>query len=192
MRQYTSKLRDGLQIEAPFSDSLASAIASDVGRLSLEALRGIVSDDLVGLNRRTDELGAFEQFMDFGASLQTRKGASAPLTRAQVVAQLYIVFVYLGDACFSKLRRLPSRGSVLKKCCGYLNDFSVRGLRNAVAHANWCYTDDFTGISFHYYKDEDRTVRVDCSVSQLDLDFRDKLARVTAYAAFSAIVERAR
>jgi hypothetical protein len=192
MRQYAPKLRDDLRIDFPFSNGLASAIASDVGCMSAESLLGIANNDMVGLSRRIDELVAFEHFMDFSHSWQATRGAWGPLTRAQVVSQLYVVFVYLGDACFARLRSLAPDKSVLKKCCGYLNDFPVRGLRNAVAHANWCYTDDFTGIRFHYHKDEDRTVRADYTVSQLELDFWDKLARVTAYAAFQTIIERLR
>ena len=123
MRQYAPKLRDDLRIEAPLTDALASTIASEVGALPSDLLRRIASDDLVGLSHRIDELTAFEQFMDFGALFQAG-AAWGPLTRAQVVSQLYIVFVYLGDACFTRLRKLACEGSVLKKCCGYLNDFS--------------------------------------------------------------------
>lgn len=190
MRQYSPKLRDDLSINAPESDNLASAIASDVRQLAPEDLRVIANDDLVGLKHRVEELFAFEEFMTIASEAQ-RSGSVAPLTRAQVVSQLYVVFVYLGDACFAKLRKLAPSGSVLKKCCVFLNDYPVRGLRNAVAHANWRYTDDFAGIQFHYFRDEARQHRVDCSVSQLELDFWDKLGRVTAYASFQTIIELA-
>jgi hypothetical protein len=58
-----------------------------------------------------------------------------------------------------------------------------------VAHSNWRYADDFTGIVFHYFEDEQKTKRADYTVTQLELDFWDKLARVTAYAAFQTINE---
>jgi hypothetical protein len=53
-----------------------------------------------------------------------------------------------------------------------------------VAHSGWRYADDFTGIIFHYFEDEQNPKRTDYTVAQLELDFWDKLARVTAYAAF--------
>jgi hypothetical protein len=106
-----------------------------------------------------------------------------------VVCQLYVVFVYLGGACFLRLRKAATTGSTLKKCCVYLTDNPVRGLRNAVAHSNWRYTDDFSGILFHYFEDEQRTKWKEYTVTQLELDFWDKLARVTAYAAFQTISE---
>ncbi len=127
--------------------------------------------------------------MDFAHRQQATSGTFAPLTRAQVVCHLYVVFVYLGDACFSRLRKSAATESTLKKCCVYLTDYPVRGLRNAVAHSNWRYTDDFPGILYHSFEDEQRTKRKDYTVTQLELDFWDKLARVTAYAAFQTINE---
>jgi hypothetical protein len=191
MRQYSPGLRDDLGLTPPASNSPASTIASEVQAMPSEVLRRIRDEDVVGLQRRIDELVAFEKFMDFATQAQASSGAFPPLVRAQVVCQLYIVFVYLGDACFSRLRKCAVPGSVLKKCCQYLTDHPVRGLRNAVAHSGWRYTDDFTGIRFHYFEDEQKTKRTDYTVTQLELEFWDKLARVTAYAAFQTINEAA-
>jgi len=127
--------------------------------------------------------------MDFATKIQSTSGTHAVLTRAQVVYQLYTVFVYLGDACFSRLRKVAASGTVLKKCSTYLTDDHVRGLRNAVAHANWRYSDDFSGITFHYFRDQQKTDLVRYTVTQLELDFWDKLARITAYASFQTIHE---
>lgn len=189
MRQFSPRLRDDVGLTPPTSNCLASTIASEVQALPHEVLRSIRDEDVVGLQRRIDELVAFERFMDFAIQVQKTSGTLAPLTRAQVVCQLYTVFVYLGDACFSRLRKSAASGSVLKKCCKYLTDYPVRGLRNAVAHSNWRYTDDFTGIVFHYFEDVQKTKRTDFTITQLELDFWDKLARVTAYAAFQTVNE---
>jgi hypothetical protein len=191
MRQYFPRLRGDLGLTPPASNSLASTLASEVHALPSDVLRGIRDEDVVGLQRRIDELVAFERFMDFASQAQAASGSFAPRARAQVVCQLYTVFVYLGDACFSRLRKSAATGSVLKKCCKYLTDYPVRGLRNAVAHSGWRYTDDFTGIMFHYFEDEQKMKRRDYTVTQLELDFWDKLARVTAYAAFQTINEAA-
>lgn len=189
MRRYSPMLRDHLGLTPPASNSLASTIAVEVKALPVDVLRGIRDDDLVGLQHRIDELVAFERFMVFANEVQDNSKRLAPLTRAQVTCQLYTVFVYLGEACFSRLRKSAATGSVLKKCCKFLTDYPVRGLRNAVAHSNWRYTDDFSGIHFLYFEDEQKTKRVDYTVTQLELDFWDKLARVTAYASFQTINE---
>jgi hypothetical protein len=189
MRRYSPRLRDDLGLTPPANNCLASTIASEVQALPQDVLRAIRDEDVVGLQRRIDELVAFERFMDFAAQVQASSGTVPPLTRAQVTCQLYTVFVYLGGACFTRLRKSAVSGSVLKKCCKYLTDYPVRGLRNAAAHASWRYADDFSGIVFHYFKDRQKTKRTDYTVTALALDFWDKLARVTAYAAFQTINE---
>jgi hypothetical protein len=191
MRKFSPRLREDLGLAAPVSNSLASTIASEVAAIPREVLQAIRDEDTVGLKRRIDELSAFEGFMSFAQQELAGRGSFAPLTRAQVVSQLYVVFVYLGDSCFSRLRKSAPTGTVLRKCCQYLTDHPVRGLRNAVAHANWRYTDDYSSIAFHYFEDEEMTKRKDYTVTQLELDFWDKLARVTAYAAFQTINESA-
>ncbi len=70
------------------------------------------------------------------------------LTRAQVIVQNYICFVYLGEACFQVLRREAPTGSTVKRCCRFLTDNPVRAFRNAVAHGNWKYTPEFSGLEF--------------------------------------------
>ena len=192
MRQFSPRLRDDLGLTPPASNFLASTIASEVQALPPDVLRSIRDEDVIGLKHRIDELSAFESFMTFANQLQATSGSLAPLTRAQVTCQLYTTFVYLGDACFSRLRKSAVSGSVLKKCCKYLTDHPIRGLRNAVAHSNWRYADDFSGIVFYYFEDDQKTNRKDYTVTQLELDFWDKLARVTAYAAFQTVNECAK
>lgn len=189
MRRFSPRLRDDLGLTPAASNCLASTIAADVQSLPPEVLRSIRAEDVIGLQRRVDELVAFEGFMDFAAQVQATSGKIPSLTRAQVTCQLYTVFVYLGEACFSRLRKSAVTGSPLKKCCAYLTDYPIRGLRNAVAHSSWRYADDFSGIMFYYFEDEPKTKRKEYTVTQMELDFWDKLARVTAYAAFQTINE---
>src|SRR5262249_19153768 len=99
MRQYSPMLRDELGLTPPTSNELASTIAAEVRLLPLEALRTIRAEDLIGLQRRLDELVAFEHFMDFATQVLESSGPCPPLSRAQVAYQLYTVFVYLWDAC---------------------------------------------------------------------------------------------
>lgn len=96
MRRYSPRLLDDLGLTPPASNSLASILASEVQALPREVLLSIRDEDVVGLQRRIDELVAFEAFMEFASRAQKSSGRFAPLTRAQVVCQLYTVFVYLG------------------------------------------------------------------------------------------------
>src|ERR1035441_5639666 len=116
MRQFSPRLRDDLGLTPPASNCLASTIASEVQALPRDVLRSIRDEDIIGLRRRIDELVAFEGFMTFASQVQATSGNVAPLMRAQVTCQLYPVFVYIGDACFSRLRKSAISGSVLKKC----------------------------------------------------------------------------
>lgn len=190
MRPYSPRLRDELGLSPSASNQLATTIAAETATLPKDELSVMREQDRVGLQRRIEELKAFEGFMDLAVRVQSSTGALPQLTRAQVVYQLYTVFVYLGDACFKRLRKLAAQGSTLKACCKYLTDDRLRGMRNAVAHANWRYTDDFAGITFCYFRDQGETKETTYTVTQLELDFWDKLARVTAYAAFQTIHEK--
>jgi len=108
------------------------------------------------------------------------------LTRAQVIAQNYISFVYLGDACFKTIRKCAPTGSVTKRCCRFLTDNPVRAFRNAVAHANWKYKSDFSGLIFWSRKGNDPTEEPSrFEVSQVDLGFWQALARCVAYVAYT-------
>ena len=106
------------------------------------------------------------------------------LVRAQVVVQNYVCFVYLQESCFVALRRESPAGSTLRRCCSFLTNNRVRSFRNAVAHGNWEYRPDFSGLVYWARKDSDRDqLPTMFEVSQLELDFWQSLARCTAYAA---------
>ena len=92
----------------------------------------------------------------------------------QTTCQLYtFLFILVMRAFLDSLSR-QSSGSVLKKCCKYLTDYPVRGLSHTMAHSTWRYADDYTGIVFHYYEDEQKTKRADYTVTQLELDFLEQ------------------
>ena len=103
-------------------------------------------------------------------------------TRAQVVYQCYVCFIYLGDAWFKVLRKQMPDGSATKRCCKFLTDNPVRAFRNAIAHGNWDYLKDFTGLEFWARKGdigEEPLSRFE--VSRDDLAFWQALARCVAY-----------
>lgn len=122
------------------------------------------------------------------------RGATEPhpvVVRAQVVYQNYICFVYLGESCFNVLKKELPSGSTAKKCCKFLTDNPVRAFRNAMAHANWRYLPDFSGLEYWARKGTEPTEpMVRFEVSQQDLCFWQALARCTAYASFGTLEGR--
>jgi hypothetical protein len=139
MRRWSTRLRDELKITPPESNALASTIAMEVQGLSFEAKERVRGSSLIPLTARIDELSALQKWMD----LIQRSNPHPAVVRAQVVTELYLCFVYLGEACFRVLRKELPAGSVTRKCCKFLDENPVRALRNAVAHSNWGYLPDF-------------------------------------------------
>jgi hypothetical protein len=184
MQAWSTRLRDDLKIGPPESNQLATTIAKEVASLSEEAKQRVRDASEIPLATRIDELIGFQGFMDHVGEL----GASAVVVRAQVVYQNYICFVYLGESCFNVLKKELPSGSTARKCCRFLTDNPVRAFRNAVAHANWRYLPDFSGLEFWARKGAEPSepmARFD--VSQRDLGFWQALARATAYAAFLSL-----
>ena len=96
MHRYSPRLRDDLRIETAASNRLATTIAQECAALSPEALTEIRQQDVVGLDTRLEELIAFQAFMNLASSIPPHPS----VTRAQVITQNYVCFVYLGDSCF--------------------------------------------------------------------------------------------
>ncbi len=143
MTQWASRLRDDLRIDPADANQIATSVARDVNNLPNEIVREIHANACVPLNARLDELRGFQDFMD------TIHSVAAPrpsFVRAQVVYQNYVSFVYLGDGCFNILRKNLAAGCAAKKCMKFLTDNPIRAFRNAIAHANWSYLDDFSGL----------------------------------------------
>ncbi len=155
--------------------------------MSAEALDEIRQKDLVGIPTRLEELNAFQAFMDQVSGNQLNPA----FVRAQVITQNYVCFVYLGESCFKVLQKHTPSGSTTRKCCRFLTDNPVRAFRNAIAHANWRYNEDFTGLNFWARKGSDTNEPVvSFQVSQLELGFWQALARCVSYVAFTHATSR--
>jgi hypothetical protein len=182
MRQYSPRLRDDLRIEAAASNHLATTVAQECAALPSDALADIREQDVVGLRMRLEELIAFQAFMDLAHSIPSHPA----VVRAQVITQNYVCFVYLGDSCFKILQRHAPSSSTTRRCCRFLTDNPIRAFRNALAHANWCYNEDFSGLRFWARKGTDPNEPLtEFEVSQLELGFWQALARCVAYVAFT-------
>ena len=113
---------------------------------------------------------------------------NAAMTRAKVIVQNYVCFVYLGEACFRALRKTSTPGSITWRCCVYLTDNPIRAFRNAIAHSNWTYARDFRGLVFWARMGSNPDEALSrFEVSQTDLNFWQALSRGVAYAAYTSI-----
>jgi hypothetical protein len=185
MRRWSVRLRNDLKIMPAESDALASSIAKEVQALSLESKDRVRAASLVPLEKRLEELVAFQKWMDLTHGSRPHPAA----VRAQVITELYICFVYLGEACFGVLRKEVPAGSATKKCCRFLTENPVRALRNAVAHSNWNYLPDFSGLEFWAKKGNDPNEQPsEFVVLQEELSYWQALARCTAYASYLSLV----
>jgi hypothetical protein len=181
MTVWSERLVTELKIKEEDTNKLATIISSEVRWLPVEAKREIMQASPVAIKHRYEELLAFQSWMDI-----VHNSTNHPaITRAQVITQNYICFVYLNEACFSVLRQHLPHGSTSKKCCNYLINNPIRAFRNAIAHSNWCYNADFSGIIYWARKGSEKDEPlIEFEVSQEDLGFWQALARCTAYAAY--------
>jgi hypothetical protein len=181
MQQWSTRLRDDLKINPPESNQLATTISIEVSKLSSQAKQRIKDSSQILLKDRLDELTAFQGWMDYVNSVPQNPF----LSRAQVMTMTYFCFVYLGEGCFKVLQKELPSGSAAKMCCKFLTDNPVRAFRNAIAHANWKYLSDFSGLEYWARKGSDPSEPLSrFVVSQNDLSFWQALARCTAYATY--------
>jgi hypothetical protein len=182
MAAWSGRLESELKISSEDSLKLATAIAADVGFLPADAKAQLRVASPVPLGDRLKELQAFQGWMDF-----VGKASPSPfITRAQVITQNYICFVYLPESCFRVLAKTAPQDSAAKRCARYLSDNPVRAFRNALAHANWTYRHDFQAIVYWARKRSDQTDALErFEVAQDDLSFWQAFSRCVAYAAFS-------
>ncbi len=109
------------------------------------------------------------------------------IIRAQVITQNYICFVYFREGWFTGIGKVVSADSVTKKVSCFLTNNPVRRFRNAIAHGNWSYSEDFSSLIYWAKKHDTDEALTQYRVSQLDLDFWQMIIRCTAYASLSAI-----
>ena len=182
MRAYSARLTSEVKLTPEMAEKLATTIAADVRFLSPEQKAEIRAASPVPLQDRLAELQAFQGWMD-----QARTVRNNPfVTRAQVLSQNYICFVYLPEACFRVLSKVCPNGSAAKKCARFLSNNPVRAFRNAVAHSNWTYRADYGAIIYWARKGNDPSEALQqFEVCQNDLSFWQTVSRCVAYAAYS-------
>jgi hypothetical protein len=182
MQAFSARLTNEVKLTPEMATKLATTIAADVRFLSPEQKAEIRAASPVPLEDRLAELQAFQGWMDQAHTIRNNPF----VTRAQVLSQSYICFVYLPEACFRILAKSCPSGSAAKKCAQFLSNNPVRAFRNAIAHANWTYRADFGAIVYWARKGSDQDAPLErFEVENTDLSFWQSLSRCVAYAAYS-------
>uniref|UniRef100_Q3AR36 pEK499-p136 HEPN domain-containing protein n=1 Tax=Chlorobium chlorochromatii (strain CaD3) TaxID=340177 RepID=Q3AR36_CHLCH len=182
MQQFSSLFITEVKIPKEKTNKIASIIADDINKIPAKGKKEIVNSisNPIPIQDRLNELTAFQGWMDIAHDFK-----NPYISRAQVIVQNYICFVYLGEACFKTLKQHLKPESVAKKCCNFLTNNPVRAFRNAVAHSNWKYKDDFSGIIFYARKGHQASDSIiEWQVEDKSLAFWQALSRCTAYTAF--------
>ena len=182
MQQFSSFFINEVKIPKDKTHKIASIIADEIIKIPDQAKKEIVDSisNPIPIQDRLNELTAFQGWMDIA-----HDSRSPYIRRAQVIVQNYVCFVYLGEACFKTLKQYLEPGSVAKKCCNFLMNNPVRAFRNAIAHSNWKYNDDFSGIIFYARKGHQASEPMaEWQVGKKSLVFWQALSRCTAYTAF--------
>lgn len=187
LRKWNTRLNEDVKLTIEQSKKVATLIEREVKELDEKGQAQVIDASPVPLDDRLQELRAFQSWTE-----EVHDVAGSPhIVRAHVITQNYVCFVYLKDTCFDALRRVMPTRSVTKQCCKFLVNNPVRAFRNAVAHGNWKYLQDFSGIEFWSYKGgkkKDEPIPR-WEVSQQSLDFWQEIAKVTAYSSFTALAE---
>jgi hypothetical protein len=184
MHGFAARLISEVKLTPAMAAKLATSIAADIRFLAPELKNEIRAASPVPLSDRLAELQAFQGWMDHARTV--RKNPF--VTRAQVLTQNYICFVYLPEACFRVLTKACPSESAARKCAQFLSNNPVRAFRNAVAHANWTYRSDFGAIVYWARKGSDKDEPLErFEVEQIDLSFWQMLSRCVAYAAYSSL-----
>lgn len=142
MRGFSDRLMDEVKLLPTMAEKLFTTISADVRFLSCEKKAEIRAASPVPLQDRLAELQAFQGWMDQAHTVRDNPSVS----RAQILSQNYICFVYLSEACFRVLAKVCPSGSAAKQCAQFLSNNPVRAFRNAYAHSNWTYRKDFKAI----------------------------------------------
>ena len=185
--EFKTQLEKDVKIPLDKVDCVASTIELEIKQNKDKLKQVIIAVSPVPLETRLEELSSFQTMMDTFNRMKPRP----EIVRSQVMTQNYISFVYLKDTLFEVLRKNSENGSVTKKCTKFLLNNPVRAFRNSIAHGNWKYLNDFSGLEYWAYKDSNfNEPMTRFEVSQSDLNFWQMLSRTVAYTSYLTLTEK--
>ena len=185
--QWKNLLIQEVKISEENCTQLASKIEKEIRAFDDGKRAKLIKATPISFETRIEELSAFQNMMETYNNMRPRP----EIVRSQVITQNYICFVYLKDSLFETLKKISESGSVTRKCCTFLLNNPVRAFRNSIAHGNWKYRNDFSGLDFWSYKGEPDDNPMDkWTVSQVELGFWQALSRTVAYVSYLSIREK--
>ncbi len=185
MAAFSERLECDVKVSSAAASKLASTISADVRFLPVGAKMELRASTPVSIADRLAEVQSFQSWMDVASTIR-----NPSITRAQVITQNYICFVYLPESLFRVLAKHCPSGSAAKRCAQFLSNNPVRAFRNAVAHANWTYRQDFGALIYWAKKGAEPDEPLQrFEVDQGDLSFWQSLSRCLAYAALTNLSE---
>ncbi len=186
--QFKNRLIKEVKISEQNVDRVASIISDEIRKNKSTLLSKMEEVTPIKIKTRIEELSSFQEMMDTLNNMTPRP----EIVRSQVITQNYICFVYLKDTLFDVLKQNAENGSTLKKCTKFLLNNPVRAFRNSIAHGNWKYKDDFSGLEFWAYKgsptDDEQMTKF--QVSQDELNFWQTLSRCVGYTSYLTLAEK--
>jgi hypothetical protein len=144
MRMFSEKLKIEVGLRDDEIGKVATTVAAEVRFLNHSAKETVLAASPVLLANRLEELISFQAWMDLSSKIV----ANPAISRAQVIVQNYICFVYLSEACFRALRKVAPPGSLTRRCCQFLTDNPTRAFRNAIAQFELDISTGFFWIGF--------------------------------------------
>jgi hypothetical protein len=186
LTRWKDKLVSDVKVPLDSCDKIATTIELEIERLTDEEKAKLKEASPVDLKIRIEELLAFQVMMDTFNKMKPR----SEIVRTQVIAQNYICFVYLKDTLFETLKKISQPDTVTKMCCKFLLNNPVRAFRNSIAHGNWTYKQDFSGLEFWAHKGEPNGQPMDkWEVNGDDLAFWQALSRTVAYSTYLTLTK---
>ena len=183
-------LRDEIGLRGVECTELATTMADEIAP-HLDAIAvdvATIAD--IPLRKRFEEMLAFQRYMDWVNGVSDHLGEMRPIvTRMQVLAQSYFGFVYLKDNLLQALRSHVAQTTVTARCCNYLLSPPQVQFRHAVAHGNWCYLDDFSGLEY-WARSARGKPNARYVVSDAHLGFWQSLARCVGYVSLQSLHDR--
>jgi len=184
MRKWTPMLRDELRIVDERCNYLATTLFTEICSIPEATLDGM--SDVLSYADRFNEVACFINCL---AQRQAEGNINNLEHRAHLVLSNYMCFVYLGDACFLRMRKLVPNTSVARRCFEYLTDNPVRAFRNAIAHANWKVSD--ATVAFWARKGEEKNEPLSpFIVRDLERQFWFYLTLCVGKSTFAALSQR--
>jgi len=182
---YNVSLKEEIGISDEISKKVGTTIETELQILTEAQIENILVHSPVKLSSRYDELISFQRMMDY---IRINKINEPGLIRSQVITQNYICFVYLKDSYFKALQKETAENTITHRCSKFLTSQQIRKFRNSIAHGNWDYKSDFSGLVYwDYLNGRKENGYEKFEVNNEELSFWQTLSRVLAYASIETM-----